>query len=160
MAIFRWIEGWYNPRRIQENLGWRSPLEYEVAYAAAEDLSIPATAKPAPVLGAVKQTTLDGACGPEHDRNGEADKRMDYEERIDDPGTQLITASNKPGEGLSGMGVVRVTACSPASSWLGWVIAARMWSNTKASSASARMLRSGQRRDSPPARMGSWLRQW
>src|SRR6516162_210626 len=26
----------------------------------------------------------------------------------------------------SGMGVVRVTACSPASSWSGWVIAARM----------------------------------
>ena len=31
------------------------------------------------------------------------------------------------------------------SSWSGWVIAARMWSNTNASSASARMLRSGQR---------------
>ena len=75
MAIFRWIEGWYNPRRIQAGLGWRSPLEYEAAYAAAEDLSIPATAKPAPVLGAVKQTTLDRACGPEHDRNGEADKK-------------------------------------------------------------------------------------
>jgi hypothetical protein len=44
------------------------------------------------------------------------------------------------------------------SSRAGWVIAARIWSNTKASSASARMWRSGQRRDSPPARMGSWLR--
>ena len=75
MEIFRWIEGWYNPRRIQESLGWRSPLEYEAAYAAREDLSIPATAKHAPVLDAVKQTTLDGACGPEHDRNGEADKK-------------------------------------------------------------------------------------
>ena len=75
MEIFRWIEGWYNPRRIQESLGWRSPLEYEAAYAAGQDLSIPATAKPAPVLDAVKQTTLDGACGPEHDRNGEADKK-------------------------------------------------------------------------------------
>jgi putative transposase len=75
MEIFRWIEGWYNPRRIQECLGWRSPLEYEAAYAAGQDLSIPATAKSAPVLGAVKQTTLDRACGPEHDRNGEADKK-------------------------------------------------------------------------------------
>ena len=75
MAIFRWIEGWYNPRRIQARLGWRSPLEYEAAYATGQDLSIPATAKPAPVLGAVKQTTLDRACGPEHDRNGEADKK-------------------------------------------------------------------------------------
>ena len=76
MAIFRWIEGWYNPRRIQARLGWRSPLEFEAAYAADKDLSIAATAKPAPVLlGAVKQTTLDRPCGPEHDRNGEADNR-------------------------------------------------------------------------------------
>jgi hypothetical protein len=74
LAIFRWVEGWYNPRRIQASLGWRSPLEYEAAYAAAEDLSIPATAKPAPALGSVKQTTLDRAYGQEHDRNGEADK--------------------------------------------------------------------------------------
>jgi hypothetical protein len=50
-------------------------LEFEAAYAAGQDLSIPATAKPAPVLDAVKQTTLDGACEPEHDRNGEADKK-------------------------------------------------------------------------------------
>jgi putative transposase len=75
MEIFRWIEGWYNPRRIQESLGWRSPLEYEAAYTAGQDLSIPATAKSAPVLDTVKHTTLDGACGPEHDRNGEADKK-------------------------------------------------------------------------------------
>jgi len=75
LAILRWIERWYNPRRIQASLGWRSPLEYEAAYAAAQDLSIPATAKSAPALGAVKQTTLDRVCGPEHDRNGEADKK-------------------------------------------------------------------------------------
>jgi hypothetical protein len=35
----------------------------------------------------------------------------------------------------------------------------RIWSVTKASSESARMLRSGQRRCSPPARSGSWLGQ-
>jgi hypothetical protein len=62
-------------------------------------------------------------------------------------------------EFVVGIGICRVTACSPAGSGSGWVMAARMWSNTKASSASARMWRSGQRRDSPLARMGSWLRQ-
>ena len=41
LAIFRWIEGWYNPRRIQDNLGWRSPLEYEAAYAAGHGLVDP-----------------------------------------------------------------------------------------------------------------------
>ena len=75
LEIFRWIEGWYNPRRIQAKLGWRSPLEYEAAYAAGQDLSIPATAKDAPLLGAVKQTTLDGACGPEQARESGADKK-------------------------------------------------------------------------------------
>ena len=56
-------------------------------------------------------------------------------------------------------GVLTATACSPASSRSGWVSAARIWSNTNSSRASARMLRSGQRRSSPPARSGSWLRQ-
>jgi hypothetical protein len=97
MAIFRWIEGWYNPRRIQARLGWRSPQQYEAAYAAAQDLSILATAKSAPVLDPVKQTTLDGACGPAHAREGGADKKNGSQERIDDPGIQLITASRKAG---------------------------------------------------------------
>jgi hypothetical protein len=44
----------------------------------------------------------------------------------------------------------------PDQQLVGLVIAARMWSNT---SASARMLRSGRRRDSPPALSGSWLQQ-
>jgi hypothetical protein len=54
LAVFRWIEGWYNSRRIRDGLGWRSPAEYEAAYAARKNLSILATAKSAP------------ACGPEH----------------------------------------------------------------------------------------------
>jgi transposase InsO family protein len=29
MAIFEWLETWYNPRRIQKALGWRSPAEFE-----------------------------------------------------------------------------------------------------------------------------------
>jgi putative transposase len=29
MAIFDWIEGWYNPRRRHSSLGRISPLTYE-----------------------------------------------------------------------------------------------------------------------------------
>ena len=31
-AIFEYIDGWYNPRRIQRRLGYRSPDEYETAW--------------------------------------------------------------------------------------------------------------------------------
>jgi transposase InsO family protein len=73
-GIFAWIEGWYNPRRIQRALGWRSPNEYEAGFYAAADLSVPATAQPAPVLGGVKHTTLDTASGPAHGRSGGNDQ--------------------------------------------------------------------------------------
>jgi putative transposase len=33
-AIFRYIEGWYNPRRRHSALGQQSPMEFERAYAA------------------------------------------------------------------------------------------------------------------------------
>jgi putative transposase len=34
MAIFEWIEGWYNPHRRHSSLGYRSPVNYERAHAA------------------------------------------------------------------------------------------------------------------------------
>jgi transposase InsO family protein len=34
LDLFRYIDGWYNPHRIQRRLGWRSPEEYEAAYHA------------------------------------------------------------------------------------------------------------------------------
>ena len=34
LAIFAWIEGWYNPERIITALGMRSPDEYEAAFYA------------------------------------------------------------------------------------------------------------------------------
>jgi putative transposase len=34
-AIFTYIDGWYNPRRIQKGLGYTSPDEYEAAWHAA-----------------------------------------------------------------------------------------------------------------------------
>jgi transposase InsO family protein len=32
LDLVRFIDGWYNPRRIQRRLGWLSPDEYEEAY--------------------------------------------------------------------------------------------------------------------------------
>jgi putative transposase len=32
LALFRYVDGWYNPHRIQKALGWRSPNEYEADY--------------------------------------------------------------------------------------------------------------------------------
>jgi putative transposase len=34
LALLRYIDGWYDPHRIQRRLGWRSPDEYEAAYHA------------------------------------------------------------------------------------------------------------------------------
>jgi transposase InsO family protein len=34
LALFRYVDGWYNPHRIQKALGWQSPDEYEAAYWA------------------------------------------------------------------------------------------------------------------------------
>jgi transposase InsO family protein len=44
-ALFAYIDGWYNPTRIQKRLGWRSPDEYERAYWAGE---LDNTAPPTP----------------------------------------------------------------------------------------------------------------
>ncbi|MFD4887329.1 IS3 family transposase, partial [Kitasatospora sp. NPDC058402] len=42
LALFAYIDGFYNTRRIQKRLGWLSPDEYEAKYYADQ-----ATAKPA-----------------------------------------------------------------------------------------------------------------
>jgi putative transposase len=47
-ALFRYIDGWYNPRRIQEGLGGLSPDEYEETYHRQQrDQPNPATLQPA-----------------------------------------------------------------------------------------------------------------
>jgi transposase InsO family protein len=48
-AIFQYIDGWYNPTRIQAELGWLSPDEYETAWHTAQTHQPePATIQPAP----------------------------------------------------------------------------------------------------------------
>jgi putative transposase len=43
LDIFRYIDGWYNPHRIQRELGWLSPDEYEEAYYHRESSDTPAS---------------------------------------------------------------------------------------------------------------------
>lgn len=31
-ALFLYVDGWYNPRRVQKKLGYRSPEEFEAAW--------------------------------------------------------------------------------------------------------------------------------
>ena len=45
-ALFRYIDGWYNPRRIQQGLDGRSPDEYEAAWHARRHQHRPATLQP------------------------------------------------------------------------------------------------------------------
>ncbi|MGH3373751.1 MAG: IS3 family transposase [Actinoallomurus sp.] len=48
-GIFGYIDGWYNPRRIQHRLGGLSPDEYEdTFYRRQQDQPDPATIQPAP----------------------------------------------------------------------------------------------------------------
>ena len=48
-ALFAYIDGWYNRERIQKELGWRSPDEYETAwYANNFDEPGPAMIQPEP----------------------------------------------------------------------------------------------------------------
>jgi len=43
LDLVRWIDAWYNPRRIQRELGWLSPDEYEEAYYRRQSSGIQAS---------------------------------------------------------------------------------------------------------------------
>ncbi len=38
MAVFEWIEGWYNSHRRHSSIGYLSPIEFERRHAVAVDL--------------------------------------------------------------------------------------------------------------------------
>jgi putative transposase len=38
-AIFEWIEGWYNPRRLHSTLGYLSPNNYEHLSLEKEEMN-------------------------------------------------------------------------------------------------------------------------
>ncbi len=48
-VIFRYIDGWYNPRRIQKGLGGLSPDEYEEAWHRQHSHQAPANIPQAPI---------------------------------------------------------------------------------------------------------------
>jgi putative transposase len=50
-ALFAYIDGWYNTRRIQKDLGYLSPAGHEAAWRATHiDQPVPATVEPAPTV--------------------------------------------------------------------------------------------------------------
>jgi Integrase core domain len=104
LAIFRWIEGWYNPRRIQDNLGWRTP--WNTKPPTRPDTTCRSPPPPRMHRSSTPSSTrrLTAPAGRSRLEKAAPTRRMDHEKGIDDPGNQLIPASNKPGEGQGGRG--------------------------------------------------------
>jgi transposase InsO family protein len=46
LALFEYIDGFYNGRRIQERLGWLSPIEFGEKYYAEQATAKPLNLKP------------------------------------------------------------------------------------------------------------------
>ena len=57
MAIFEWIEGWYNPHRRHSGLGYRSPVNYERAHhqARVRQDALPPPAATEPTSGKIRE---------------------------------------------------------------------------------------------------------
>ncbi len=51
LAVFSWIEGWYNPKRLHSALGYMSPINFERKHKAQKSTTPPSSTKPPPQHG-------------------------------------------------------------------------------------------------------------
>jgi hypothetical protein len=103
LALFRYVDGWYNPHRIQKALGWRSPDEYEADYDRSWRLPRP----PEP------SDPASGEPGEPHRARGAARR-------------------GKVGSGMAWLrsvrrGVARRGTAGHGLDWLGWARRSLMW---------------------------------
>jgi putative transposase len=102
-ALFEYIDGFYNPRRIQKNLGWRAPDEFEAAHAAGElteaDLERIATdAARRRTRRRTKQAQAPAPSAPENTRIAEQ-RRASTAKRVRPTGRTLTTRQNSRSAG-------------------------------------------------------------
>jgi putative transposase len=86
LAIFSFIEGWYNPLRRHSGLGYLSPIDYERCFE--QQAANPGNNKPAGLLAAVKvqprNSVTDGIADNSADLDHRSAGRLDHPEGRDE----------------------------------------------------------------------------
>jgi putative transposase len=73
LAIFSFLEGFYNPLRRHSSIGYLSPIDYERRFE--QQAADPGTTKPAAVLAAVKARPQNGVASRSVDNPAGLDRR-------------------------------------------------------------------------------------